>query len=177
MVSNEQGALPARDEWIKAEKLLADILGFRVVRIEGATEQRGAIKHPDSYHIERVNASGRINVSPTIESMYVLWQEAIRQRIDGMSACVLAWSLYSAATGITIDSFNGMPPGEPEEHLCRLRNDYLEQEERLISELDRARSQLAHAGICFGCALPARETVGMVCQVCGKDYSAEEATS
>lgn len=43
---------------------------------------------------------------------------------------------------------------------------------QLRADLDRARSQLAAVGLCWGCAPPSRETIGMVCPVCGTDYGA-----
>jgi hypothetical protein len=125
----------ASEEWTRAEETMALVLGFKVTRLPGDPKQR----QDDAYQLITLDfpkpGEPKIrSVQPTIKATYDAWAEAVRYRIDHDAACKLAWDLYAAATGVTIQSFNGMPAGEPVAHVR-------EERARLLSRGDDYRSQ------------------------------------
>lgn len=50
---------------------------------------------------------------PATESEVQLWQELQAAKADHQSACELAWGLYSAAMGVTVATFEGLPGPDP----------------------------------------------------------------
>lgn len=112
------------EEWTRAQDAVARSLGFRVIRSDGAKE--GKITHPDTYQLLNfdIDAKGKEvtrGVRPCEKATYDAFIEAVRYRIDHAGAAKLSWDLYMAATGETIDSFNGMPAGGPVEKVKDVR--------------------------------------------------------
>lgn len=100
------------EEWAQADSALARVLGFRIIR------QPGHEVSPVTVQFLEWDAEDKMSITaqqPVSEWQADLWDELVRSRIDGNAACKLAWDLYSAAMGVSIQSFNGMPAGEPAE--------------------------------------------------------------
>ena len=169
------------EEWTRAEETMQRVLGFRINILPGAVERKGTpaeFKHPDGYQVQHFDLDNKPKaVRPASKESWDLWCELVRYRIEHDGACKMAWDLYAAATGVTVESFNGMPPGTPVDHVRDVREDMIKNVRATERERDRARAQLNAAGLCYGCASPSRETHNMVCQVCGTDYSAKEDDS
>ena len=97
------------------------VLGFRINILPGAVERKGTpaeFKHPDGYQVQHFDLDNKPKaVRPASKETWDLWCELVRYRIEHDGACKMAWDLYAAATGVTVQSFNGMPAGEPVEHV------------------------------------------------------------
>lgn len=50
-----------------------------------------------------------------------VYAEMAKRHNDYQAACTLVWSVYAAATGETVESFRGVPGGNPVTHVLRRR--------------------------------------------------------
>jgi hypothetical protein len=117
---------------------LAQVLGFQVVQVEQDFQMQ-------FMHFVEVDGKQTFvprSVRPCQQWEWLLWQQAVTSRLDHNNAAKLSWDLYSAAMGVTIRNFAGLPGNSPVEVVTNERASLLDLAQAALSLRDAAAQDL-----------------------------------